>query len=59
VIPRLVALFERRVWIISKCGVNTQQKTLAWLDHNDFYGGTNVPHSNVRLCRELTSTTTG
>ena len=58
-IPRLVALFERRVWIISKCGVNTQQKTLAWLDHKDFYGGTNVPHSNVRLCRELTSTTTG
>ena len=29
-------LFERRVWIISKCGVGTQQKTLAWLDHNDF-----------------------
>lgn len=35
VIPRLVALFEGRVWIISKCGENTQLKTLAWLDHHE------------------------
>jgi hypothetical protein len=54
VIPRLVALFERRVWIISKCAENTQRKTLAWLDHNDFYTRTGVPHGNVRFCRERT-----
>ena len=54
VIPRLVALFEGRVWIISKCGENTQLKTLAWLDHHDFYGRTGVPHGNVRFCRQRT-----
>jgi hypothetical protein len=52
VIPRLVALFERRVWIISKCGETTQRKTLAWLEHHDFYGRTGLPRGNVRFCRE-------
>jgi hypothetical protein len=52
VIHRLVALFEGRVWIISKCGESTQRKTLAWLEHNDFYGRTGVRHGNVRFCRE-------
>jgi len=52
VIPRLVVRFERRVWIISKCGASTQRKTLAWLEHNDFYSRTGVPHGNVRFCRE-------
>ena len=51
-IPRLVELFEGRVWIISKCGASTQRKTLAWLEHNDFYGRTGVPRGNVRFCRE-------
>jgi hypothetical protein len=52
VIPRLVALFQGRVWIISKCGESTQRKTLAWLEHHDFYGRTGVPCGNVRFCRE-------
>jgi hypothetical protein len=52
VIPRLVALFERRVWIISKCGEATQRKTLAWLEHHDFYGRTGLPRGNLRFCRE-------
>jgi hypothetical protein len=52
VIPRLVALFQGRVWIISKCGETTQRKTLAWLEHQDFYGRTGVPRGNVRFCRE-------
>jgi len=52
VIPQLVALFDGRVWIISKCGETTQRKTLAWLDHHDFYGRTGVPRGNVRFCRE-------
>lgn len=52
VIPQLVELFEGRVWIISKCGERTQRKTLAWLDHHDFYGRTGVPRGNVRFCRE-------
>ena len=52
VIPRLVALFDGRVWIISKCGERTQRKTLAWLDHHDFYDRTGFPRGNVRFCRE-------
>ena len=52
VIPRLVALFEGRVWIISKCGEATQRKTLAWLDHHDFYSRTGLPRDHVRFCRE-------
>jgi hypothetical protein len=52
VIPRLVAHFEGRVWIISKCGESTQRKTLAWLDHHDFYARTGLPKRNVRFCRQ-------
>jgi hypothetical protein len=52
VIPALVALFDGKVWIISKCGEYTQRKTLAWLDHHDFYRRTGVPRKNVRFCRE-------
>jgi hypothetical protein len=52
VIPRLVDLFDRRVWIISKCALDTQRKTLAWLDHHDFYDRTGMPRGNVRFCRE-------
>lgn len=51
VISLLVARFEARVWIISKCGESTQRKTLAWLDHQDFYGRTGVPYGNIRFCR--------
>lgn len=54
VIPRLVARFDRRVWIISKCGESTQRKTLAWLEHHDFYQRTGLPRGNVRFCRERT-----
>jgi hypothetical protein len=52
VLPRLVDMFGGRAWIISKCGVETQLKTVAWLDHHDFYRRTGLPRSNVRFCRE-------
>jgi hypothetical protein len=51
VIPRLVALFDGRAWIISKCSEATQLKTLAWLDHHDFYCRTGISRGNVRFCR--------
>ncbi|MGK5556935.1 hypothetical protein ACSNOI_35535 [Actinomadura kijaniata] len=51
VLPRLVALFEGRAWIISKCGERVQRRTLAWLDHHDFYRRTGLPRGNVRFCR--------
>ena len=52
VLPRLVDAFGGRVWVISKCGPRIQERTLAWLDHHDFYGRTGVPRGNVRFCRK-------
>lgn len=52
VLPGLVAKFGGRAWIISKCGVETERKTLAWLRHHDFYRKTGLPEGNVRFCRE-------
>jgi hypothetical protein len=51
VLPELVAEFEGRAWIISKCGENTERKTRAWLDHQGFYRRTGLPYGNVRFCR--------
>jgi len=51
-LPKIVAEFEGRAWIISKCGENTQRKTLAWLDHQNFYERTGLPYGNVRFCRQ-------
>jgi hypothetical protein len=51
VLARLVRLFDGRVWVISKCGERIQERTLAWLDHHDFYGRTGVSRRNVRFCR--------
>jgi hypothetical protein len=50
VLPRLVARFGGRVWVISKCGRRIQERTLAWLDHHDFYRRTGIPRDNVRFC---------
>jgi FAD/FMN-containing dehydrogenase len=52
VLPRLVERFAGRVWIISKCGERTEQKTLRWLDHHRLYERTGLPRGNVRFCRE-------
>lgn len=51
VLPRLVERFGGQVWVISKCGTRIQERTLAWLDHHDFYRRTGVPIGNVRFCR--------
>jgi hypothetical protein len=51
-LPRLVALFDGRVWVISKCGERVQRRTLRWLDHHDFYARTGVSPGHVRFCRE-------
>ena len=52
VLPRLVRQFGGRAWIVSKCGPNTQRRTLQWLEHHDFYRRTGLPEGNVRFCRE-------
>ena len=51
VLPRLVHAFDGRVWLISKCGPWVQERTLAWLDHHEFYDRTGIDRSHVRFCR--------
>ena len=51
VLPRLVARFGGRAWVISKCGERVQRRTLQWLDHHDFYRRTGIARGNVRFCR--------
>src|ERR1051326_4705692 len=50
-IARLVERFAGAVWLVSKCGPNTQARTLRWLDSHDFYGRTGVDPEHVRFCR--------
>jgi hypothetical protein len=52
VLPRLVAHFGGRVWIVSKCGERIQRRTLQWLEHNDFYRRTGIEPMHVRFCRK-------
>lgn len=52
VLPGLIEAFGGRAWIISKCGERIQRRTLAWLDHHDFYARTGLPRGNVRFCRK-------
>lgn len=43
---------EHEVWLLSKCGPNTQQKTLEWLEDRDFYALTGIPAERVLFCRK-------
>ncbi|MEV5825335.1 hypothetical protein AB0L25_07160 [Spirillospora sp. NPDC052242] len=52
VLPELVALVGGRAWIISKAGDRVRARTLAWLDHHDFYRRTGLARENVRFCRK-------
>lgn len=52
VLPGLIDAFEGRAWIISKCGDRIRKRTLAWLDHHDFYERTGLRRENVRFCRK-------
>ena len=51
VLPRLVELFDGRVWLVSKCGEAVQRRTLRWLAHHEFYDRTGIPAEHVRFCR--------
>ncbi len=46
----LVDLFEGKVWLVSKAGINTQKKTLLWLKHQNFYYKTGLDKHNIRFC---------
>jgi hypothetical protein len=50
VVPSLVARFEGRVWIVSKCGPRIQQRTLQWFDRHRFFERTGILRNHVRFC---------
>lgn len=49
---RLTELFERRVWLVSKCGPRIQDRTRKWLDRHRFFQATGIPYGQLRFCRE-------
>jgi hypothetical protein len=51
-IAELVRLLEGRVWLVSKCGPKTQERTLRWLAAHEFTTRTGIPGEHVRFCRE-------
>jgi hypothetical protein len=50
-IARLTTLFAGHVWIVSKCGTRIQERTLQWLQYNDFWTKTGMSPANTRFCR--------
>jgi hypothetical protein len=53
----LVAHYEGRVFLVSKCGPGVQKKSLAWLEHHDVYRVTGLRREQVRFCRERSEKT--
>lgn len=51
VVPRLVALFERRAWLVSKAGTRIERLTWRWLHHHRFFERTGLRQDRVRFCR--------
>ncbi|MFC7545308.1 hypothetical protein [Plantactinospora sp. GCM10030261] len=47
----LAGTFGERIWLVSKCGEQTQRRTLEWLAHHDFHHQTGIPPERVRFCR--------
>ena len=40
------------IFLVSKCGVEIQQRTILWLEQHHFYERTGVKRENVYFCRE-------
>lgn len=51
-VAELVDRFGRQAWLVSKCGRRIQQRSMAWLDHHDFWVKTGLPRHQVRFCKE-------
>lgn len=52
-VRRLVASFgAENVFHVSKAGLDMQARTLAWMDHRDYFAITGMPRENVRFCLE-------
>lgn len=52
----VIGILQKRygdnVFIVSKCGQRTQDKTLAWLEHHRFFDTTLVRKEAIHFCRE-------
>lgn len=51
-ITRLAALFDGRVWLVSKCGERVEARTREWLAHRRFFEQTNIDPEHLRFCRQ-------
>lgn len=51
-VPLIVRRFEGAVWLVSKGGPRTEERTRRWLAHHRFHERTGIPPENVRFCRE-------
>lgn len=51
-ITELADAFERRAYLVSKCGPKIQRRSMRWLDHHDFWAKTGISRANVRFCLE-------
>ncbi len=51
-LSKLMPIFGSKIYIVSKCGWNIQQKTLRWMAHNDFHIRTGIEVEQVFFCRE-------
>lgn len=51
-VAALVERFEGEAFLVSKCGARIQGRSLAWLDHHEFWTRTGLARERVRFCRE-------
>ena len=51
-LARLTRHFERRVWLVSKCGKKVEGRSRAWLEKKHFFDRTGIPRNNLRFCKD-------
>jgi hypothetical protein len=44
--------FGQAIYLVSKCGEDTEERSREWLSHNQFFARTGVPAANVHFCRK-------
>lgn len=49
-VAALVGRLDAQVWIISKAGAGTRDRTRRWFHHYDFHGRTKIPEARVMYC---------
>jgi hypothetical protein len=51
-LAHLARLVNGRVYLVSKCGPSTEQRTREWLAHRRFTDVTGIPEDHALFCRE-------